>query len=222
MALTTLAALKTHLGIASSNTSQDAQLTQFLAGAEAGVLNYLNRRSLNQATYTDYYCGNGLSKLILRNRPVQSITSVHEDAVGYFGYGTDPFNASTLLVAGTDYVLLIDGDSPEIGKSGILIRLDCPWQPATQQLQGLLTRGITDGIGNIKIVYVAGYTTIPSDVALAVHMLVAEIRLIANSGGILESEKLDYYEYTRGRTDMTLFGMASARKLLAPYVEVTI
>ena len=76
MALTTLADLKTYLGI--SDSSEDALLNLLIADADAAILGYIGR-TIEQATLTEYYSGDGPQMLVLKQRPVTAVTSVHVD-----------------------------------------------------------------------------------------------------------------------------------------------
>ena len=67
MALTTLADLKTYLGI--SDSSEDALLNLLIADADAAILGYIGR-TIEQATLTEYYSGDGTQMLVLKQRPV--------------------------------------------------------------------------------------------------------------------------------------------------------
>lgn len=222
MSLTTVSAIKAHLGIASNDLSQDERLERFRLGVEAVILNKLGRDDLATTTYTEYYAGNGLLQLVLRNRPVQSITSIYEDEAALYGYASGAFPSTTLLVAGTDYVLQRDGGPLDIGRSGIVIRIGTTWPAASVEIESLLTRGVTEAVGNLKVVYVAGYATIPADIALTVHQLVAELLNSARSGGAMQSETLDYYTYIKANATQLMASLVSVKSLLAPYVEVVI
>jgi hypothetical protein len=72
MALATLTNTKLYLGIALSDTSQDALLNMLITQLTALVEEWLGR-SLLQATYTEVYSGSGYPALVLRQRPVWSI-----------------------------------------------------------------------------------------------------------------------------------------------------
>ena len=97
-ALTTLAAVKSELGIDSAATTDDDYLNGLVASVSATVKTYLRRGELGRASYVETfraqprvggYCGFGRGQLILSRWPVASITSITEDA--------------TTLTAGSDY-----------------------------------------------------------------------------------------------------------------------
>lgn len=159
MALTTVALVKARLGIAATSTAQDALLTEIVAEADSTLKNYLGQ-NVEQATYTEYYLGNGRRELLLRQLPVMSITSIALDADGYFGYGENPFATGDLLTAGVDYALDRSSNSEGSG-SGIVYRINAVWPAASEFSRNLLTTGIAAATGNIKVVYVAGYSSVP-------------------------------------------------------------
>lgn len=188
MALSTRTSVKTHLGIPQSDTTEDNALDQWLAGASALIKRYLGGQQLEQATYTEYYQGLGTNQLRLRQRPVISITSIYLDTDGYYGQGTTPYPAATLLTAGLDYALVPDQPDGTSSRSGIVERLNGTWPAGWKRTRGMLGAAITPGLGNLKITYVAGYATIPADIELATNKLVALIRREAQAGAALTGE----------------------------------
>lgn len=160
MALTTVAIVKARLGIPTANTAQDALLTTIVEEASDILINYLGYNP-ESGTYTEYYMGNGRRALVLDNKPVRSITSIHVDPSGCYGFGDTPFDTENLLVAGTDYVLDYKS-STDYSESGIVYRIGTVWPSLTIDNPGLLTYSGAPSLGNIKVVYVAGYATLPA------------------------------------------------------------
>ncbi len=103
-------------------------------------------RDLLVTTYTDYYDGNGARSLRLRQRPIVSVTSIYADPARLFESGS--------LIPASD--LIADSRSLELG-----------W---IELFQYVFTRGAK----SIKVVYVAGYATIPSDLSMAVKLIAAK------------------------------------------------
>lgn len=97
-----------------------------------------------QANYTEYYDGDGcLDHLILRNAPLISVASMYDDLQRLF--------TSASLISTDDYQL-------ELGAG--IVRL---WN----------NRGrFSNGKGNIKITYSAGYASIPYDLQHAALLMV--------------------------------------------------
>lgn len=100
-----------------------------------------------ETTYTEYYDGDGTNELILGNFPVSTLTSVNDDVARSFSASTAKSVASDILLE----------------KGAGIIRL---WNNG-----GIFMCGQ----GNVKVVYVAGYTlaTVPHPIQLAVRKLVA-------------------------------------------------
>jgi len=210
--LTTVGDLKLFLDIASSDTSEDTRLSELLDGVEAAVESFTGRRFASQS-YTEYYDGEGRPLLPLQQRPVTSVTSVKVDATGYYGHGSGAFaDAEDAWTIGTDFVprsLAADEQNP-----GLLVALK------GVDFEG---RGVwTQGIGNIEVVYTAGYVTIPSDLVLAVHQIAAGVRAGAEKGGPIASESIGKYAYTlmSGSSAATGGSIADARATLSRYREV--
>ena len=229
MALTSVARIKAFLGLADSDTSKDAQLDVLRSGAEALIKSYTNR-DLESATYTEYYSGNNTYTLVLRNKPVTAITSVHVDATGNFGQYTGtptPFASATQLTYGTDCVLDYDEGSSQ-STSGILYRLNTTWPVMPQvSIWGTLVREISPLRGNVKVVYTAGYTAIPDDLQYAVCYLVSYMRRTAALGGPLQSERIGDYSYQLFDTLNRGFSvnqpeLGTVRQILAKYRDPAI
>jgi hypothetical protein len=284
MALTTLASVKNALSpaIAPSDTSQDALLTQMIAGASSAIRNHCNdyfygtlsaisianpavctcpgheletgnsiqivgsnstptidglqtvtvidentftvpvtttgqgARGVFAVSRTEFYSGNGSTALVLRHRPVQSITNVWEDQTGYFGTLGTGFASTTLLVAGTDYALKKDNASnSDVSKSGKLLRINGLWRRPPVFTQGLLTIAAGDAMGNYKVQYLAGYLRVLSDMVLAANQMVAMCLQSAGAGVPMLSEKYDEYEFTMLDPDLQNMALNSVKHLLS-------
>lgn len=218
MALTTVALAKTHLSI--SGSSEDTALTAWVSQVDRLIKSYV-KQNLEEATYTEYYWGSGTRELVLRQRPVQSITSLYEDGDGYFGYGSDPFTSADLLTAGTDYALSRDSSATEASKTGIVYRLGSAWPRSSVIQGGNLTGSGEPGLGNIKVTYVGGWSTanLPADLTLAANQLVGVIRRAAAAGGTVQSESLDYYSVTYKSDAEAMTTLGDVKQILSRYRE---
>ena len=173
--LTTLEVVKGYLGITA--TDQDDLLilmimaaTDFVEGQLVGVdeMNggYCNRRFKSTTYASAKYNGHGFRDLFMRQYPITSITTIVIDDTTEF-----PSGSSTLAELG----FYIDTEAyGNIINTGI-------WPSGDPQ--------------NIAITYVAGYSSIPSDLQLATIALVS---LRWNSKGTepYKSEKIGNYSYT--------------------------
>lgn len=167
---------------------------------------------------TQYYKGTGTPELVLRERPVQSIASIYEDNTGYYGQGSGAFASATLLTEGSDYALDLENDA--LSLSGIVVRLGGVWANVTARGAGLLGAEPLPGRGNIKVTYTAGYDEVPADITLAIHQMVAEVRVTGPVGGGLTSEHLDYYSYSRASASEQALMLTSAKALLRNYRQL--
>lgn len=126
VALITLAQAKTHLKI--SGSTEDTLLEEMINRSGQVCASYAGR-NFKSAQRTEYYDGNGKSKIELMNFPVTAITSVNIDPLRLW-------SSSTALDVSTD--LILDG------QAGIL-----------QISNGRFI--FTKGLGNIRVIYTAGY-----------------------------------------------------------------
>jgi len=190
VALTTLADLKTYLGI--TDSSEDDLLNLLIADADAAILGYLDR-AIEQATLTEYYSGDGTTNLLLQQRPVTAITSVHVDSAAYAGQASGAVDSTTEWTAGEDFYAqsVVENES----NPGNIIAIKGPGTftgDGDRQTWGEWPRGT----GNIKVIYTAGYSTVPGDLAAACRILVAWMRSSRENGMPVKSEKLGSYSYT--------------------------
>jgi len=240
MALTTLDKVKCFLGL---KTDQENSRLLVLVEAVSAAIKQYTDREFEQATYTEFYSGDGLPILQLRQRPVTSITTIHVDSGAYYGQAAGAFDATTLLTPGTDYALVYDGaiaGSP-VSRRGHVERIGRVWTMATNS-RGFYPSWYDDRTGglsheppfprggNIKVVYVAGFstTTMPKDVELAANLYVAMLRRTSKFGGDSpQSERLGEYQYSLFAAGGAGGGSAAAeigtiRQLLSRYREVAI
>jgi hypothetical protein len=162
----------------------DSLFDQLIVLASDGVDDYCGR-TFSTATRTEYYSGTGRQFLLLRHRPVTSITSIYSDPKGFGGQGTDPFPSTTLLTAGVHYLLEMDSiENPAWGESGMV-----RWLGSSADLigdyssivPGMLTPGYAAlgwprGALNLKVTYVAGYSTIPDTIKTACFLLIQKLK----------------------------------------------
>ncbi len=127
-----------------SSSNQDSLLALIKASVEQYAKTYTGR-DLLVASYTEYYDGDGGSVLRLDQSPIISISSISIDAARIF--------AAASLIPATDII----GDA----KSSLLGFVE------------LLTYSFSRGVKNVKVVYSAGYSTVPADLSGAVKLIIA-------------------------------------------------
>jgi hypothetical protein len=224
------------LGI--TDDSQDEVITQFCAYADQWIQDYCNR-NFEQATYTEYKTGTGQREIILDHSPVQSITELRLDTGAYYGDGNEtpaPFSdATTLLQAGVDYTLKRDfairpGPGGTVtanwSASGIVYRIGGFWPLVTRQWElGRLSYNVTDVVGNIRVIYVAGYPSLsmPPALQMCANDLARLWYLKRKFTGTPASETLADYSYSL--MSAVIGGwpeMGSIRQGLAPFRRLTV
>lgn len=222
MALTTLPSVKLYIGVDADDTTDDPQLEALRQAAERIVKQRCNR-DLESANYIEYYSGTGKRELILRQRPVTAVASVYDDKAGYYSHGTGTFDSTALLTDGVDYVLDWDSPTASASKSGVLLRINGVWGEMYRGYQpGRLTPEAGPVLGNVKVTYTAGYTTIPDDLQYAVAYLVAAMRRMAPVGGDLVYERIGEYQYELGDRNARFPAppvLGSVDQILAKYRE---
>lgn len=95
MALLTANDIKTELSMESGDTDYDT-LLGLMASAVQSVFDELTDRTFESAVFTEYYSGrNKQEKVFLKNYPIISITSIHDDSDRVYGSDT--------LISSDDY-----------------------------------------------------------------------------------------------------------------------
>ena len=89
-ALTTLAAVKLHLGISTSDASDDALLTQIINQASADIESRCNRTLTRETRTAETYTGDGGKKLYLDLYPVTAVAAVTLDGIAVTDYVLTP------------------------------------------------------------------------------------------------------------------------------------
>lgn len=141
--LFTAAEFKAHYGI--STTTWDDWLATLATQMTARIARYCNRNSFDSTAYTDDLDGTGTAFLVLPNIPVTTVSSVSVDQGREF----------TETMSSDDYVIELE--------SGVLEILP---ERFTTQLFSIAGEWPI-GQKNIRVIYTAGYESIPSDLKLA-------------------------------------------------------
>lgn len=162
--LVTLADLKTLLGI--TGVAEDAYLT-LMCGIASDIVEKFCGRVFTKTTYPDeIYEGTGNHRLVLRQSPIVSITSIK------YRTGTP----------GTPQWQTIDDAFYYTNGDTGIVYMDNHFF----------------GQGNsYAVTYEAGYTTIPSDLQMAVALIVGQYRATKGQASGMKSETLGEYSYTK-------------------------
>ena len=144
--LVQLADVKAHLNV--DTNTDDTELQNFITAATEKIQEITG--PVLTRTVTEYRNG-GVGNIILLQRPVQSITSVSE----LWGSTVNTLTEAAFGAGTTNYHYTFDATEFEI-----------------ERRVGNLPAIFAEGDDNIKIVYVAGYATIPAAIRLATLSLI--------------------------------------------------
>lgn len=147
--LTSLSNVKDWLGIPSDKTSDDALLTLMIGRASSTILNELGRPNILSQSYTEVRDGLGMTRMVLRNWPLRSVSSVTVDGTAIAAQTSVPLGAGYMFQAWNGLV---------------------PGRAAWIDLVGY---AFTVGRSNVQIVYTAGYDTVPEAIESACIELIA-------------------------------------------------
>jgi hypothetical protein len=157
--LVTVAQVKAHLNFPDSDITHDDEIQTFIDGCQPVIENITG--PIVQNTYTEFYDG-GQASVLLRHRPIVSVTSVTEYR-GSIAYTlTQVANAS----------------------------LGTPWSYTFEPTGRIVRRGIgggemafPSGLAKVQVVYVAGQASTPANVTLAMLELVRHNWQLTQQGG---------------------------------------
>ena len=232
--ITSLASYKGFIGYTSSD--RDAAYSYILSAMSAAI----KRRTkvqLEQATYTVIVTPPASQELVLNQVPVSSITSIHlnPDAGGQSANFTSDY-----LLDSSTYFLKVDESG--YSRSGIVVRVGRLWSGAglltSPSIWGGaagygwggyvgvgagLTRSVAPPPGALKVVYVAGYQTVPDDIQLACWLATTRIfqtwrEYAGVTSGSWNGASLSFNSIPAG----TMAGVLDTPEiagLLAPYID---
>ncbi|MFH1230004.1 MAG: phage head-tail connector protein [Planctomycetota bacterium] len=169
--LTTLDEVKTDLELTTATTYDDI-LEALIDAVSNWIENSYCKRQFLSRPYTEYIDGKGNDTIYLKHRPVTAVTTIHDDV-------DRVFDSNTLINSSEYYPYENEGYVRLFGE--------------TKQF---FTRGIFQvGVANVKVVYVAGYETIPKAVNLACRKLVIKLFRQREKEGV-KSESIGQYSIT--------------------------
>jgi hypothetical protein len=180
--LTTLDKVKAYLGV--STTDDDTLISALIQSVSEAIEHYCGRE-FAESERTEFHDGRNSGSIVLKCRPVQSVSGVYDDCDRVFPDLSE--------ISSSCYVFY-----PESG----LIEL---------------TGGLfSNGWRNVKVVYVAGYETVPAAVEQAANILIANFYNRGHSGGDgLDSESVGAYTISYNEAEWP----ASVKGLLFEFRE---
>lgn len=214
--------------IVPSMCGMDAARAQILIdGAQAAAEKYCNRSFATSVAATEYYdwpAPGTRPEIILNRRPVTAVSDVRIDPQGGAGQLTGTFGTTTALTAGTDYCF--DGTAGTL----TLLQTRSNWPLSLVgygnigQPFAYATNRRNQVPNTIMVTYTAGYTTVPTDVKLAIAQIAS---VLGGSGGLLEAggravtSYIDVSVSTGVALDALAYGnspaLGSARSILGSY-----
>lgn len=194
MALLTLADAKTFAGITTTDPVRDASLQVIIDEAIDAVKRFCQNGELIATEYTIILDAPPYNSLVLPFAPVSF--------VGFqlwFNYAAqgDPtkFGSEFLLTMYKDYMLDPSNRDITTSESGIVRYLYGVWGYAYQRLPYTLTASLIPCVGSIKVVYTAGYDTVPPALSGALNLIVRKIYNMRKLGVPMTNESLNGYSY---------------------------
>lgn len=142
IALITSTSMTTILGV-TAGSAEATQVDSMIDSASRLALSVTHRTTLVSTSLTEYYDGDGTDTLHLKAWPITAVTSIHVDDSTPRDWATDDLiDSDEYLIYENDGKVVLDGDV------------------------------FTPGKYNVKVIYTAGYATVPYDLQQAVEDLV--------------------------------------------------
>lgn len=170
-ALTSLARLKRRIG--KDETDSDVLLNEIISEVSADI-ELRCGRVFAETTYTEYTDGDNTRRLVLRQGPLVSVTSVNLVAYGDDGAGA---RTETLTVINPSAYVERNRRTQNLDGPAVLERLGSHW-PA--------------GIQNIKTVFLAGYSLLPERLVGLVTSACAAEWFTREAAGLRDKTEGDY------------------------------
>lgn len=159
--------------------------------------------------------------LLLPNVPVRSITSL------YLRWGANgeaaAFTSDYLLTVNDDYYMPIDTQPEAYSRSGRVFRRGIDvWGYEARRPLGRLAATIDPNRGAISATYVAGPTSVPSDLSAVAVLLVSKMLNSKKFGSMATSASLNTASYSLpgAALEAGIFGDPTIRSMLGEYRTV--
>lgn len=194
-ALTSKEDVKETLGLDSGDTSKDNLIIRKINQASTMIERYCGR-NFKAANYTEYLDAQHTDQLVLKNRPINSITSISTR-------NTSQNINSFTTVESEDYFFTAGSNDAE---AGIIDLNYSTW----------------GGFDSVKVAYNAGYTTIPADLSEAAATLASY--LVSNPTSATNVKRktegqrsIEYFETQSGGN--SLFEQLGVDEILNSYAN---
>jgi hypothetical protein len=133
-AMTTLATAKTYLKIPTLEVGQDPMIELFINAASDDIERYCQRQFKSQS-YTEYHHGRNQNILLFQQYPVTAVSELRIDFQA-------EFTASDTLIPAADYRIGDDSNTLVLVSGQVFSK----------------------GVNNVRVMYTAGFATIPSSI----------------------------------------------------------
>lgn len=198
--------------------TNDAAL-QMILNEVNGALTHAIRQPLESTTYTEYYDAPYTDRLVLRQWPVTTVTTVK---VAQNSSG-DPakFTTDTLWTQYVDYVVEVD-QSNGSSRSGLLRSTRGYWGMQQAHPMGRLASRMTADYRAVQVVYVAGYDQIPQSLKSAALLMTSRLFHLRKFGLMPGSASLNGASYSlqQGNTAVGLIGDPTIQDYLTPFMDI--
>lgn len=198
----TLSQHKAWAGITTTDTTRDASLQEIIDEAISAILVYCNNGSLEQTAYTQILNLPSYPSLVVPFAPVtyapNAVTPIDFSLYINNSAKGDPsaFTSEHLLTPYRDYVLETGPTDITTSESGIVRFLNGVWFINRERPVYSLATKIVPGYGVVKVVYTAGYATVPPVLRMVLNLIVRKLFHARKLGVPVVSESLNGYSYS--------------------------
>jgi uncharacterized phiE125 gp8 family phage protein len=193
-ALTTLAKVQAHLGIAAGT---DESLLETLINQATDLCEKYTGRKFYTASYTEYYDGDGTDELLLAHYPIISVTHLYVDE-------SRAYPASSEYTENTHFLVYKEEGRLSLLTVARFNRTDLATFPSEKKC--------------IKVEYVAGYAAIPGDLEWACNELVGHLYNSRGSTSVVQSQSIGGFSETYADASAVAIP-APVRNILDAYVN---
>lgn len=222
----TLTEAKAFAGIVTTDVTRDASLAAIIAEATDAVKRHCQNGELEATEYTQILPLSSYPAFILpfapviydpdADTPIPFSLYVNRDANGNPALFTSDF----LLTMYSDYALDFGPTNATTSDSGIVRFLNGVLTANRERPLYSLATKVIPTYGAVKVVYTAGYQTVPPAIKAALNLIVRKVWHARKLGVPLVAESLNGYSYSAQNAatmDGLITGDPTVRKLLATF-----
>lgn len=224
--LLTLTQAKTFVGIKTTDTTRDASLQEIIDEAIDAVLRHCLNGSLVQTQYTQILDLPSYPSIVLPFAPVAyaPLADAPIDLSLYVNIAANGnpalFTSAHLFTPYVDYCLDMGAVDPTVSESGIIRLLNGVFGVQRERPVYSLSTKVVPQRGAVKVIYTAGYSTVPPALRGALQLIVRKIYNMRKLGVPMVSESLNGYSYSaqsNATANGVLYGDPTIRQMLATF-----